>query len=111
MTTLMYIVLSTKETLENSIHFDIIESLSSHFDKIVVFCRGKKKIIKIKNKNFVCGGLLFWLRHFSSVDNVKLIYINDYFFGGLLGVIAKMRKKAPLILRVASPWKYELNSI
>lgn len=119
---LIYISLSSKAVIKNSFHNDILEEFKKHFENISVFCWGKEsqknqeswKIEEIEgNITYISGNFFSWLQELKKIEEKKkpsLIYINDFFIGGLFGVILKMRWKMPLFLRCGSPWAYDLRS-
>lgn len=119
---LIYISLSSKAVIQNSFHNDILEEFKKHFENISVFCWGKEsqknqeswKIEEIDgNITYIGGNFFSWLQGLKKIEEKKkpsLIYINDFFIGGLFGVILKMRWKMPLFLRCGSPWAYDLRS-
>ncbi|MBI2145833.1 glycosyltransferase family 4 protein [Candidatus Woesearchaeota archaeon] len=109
--TIIFISLATQKTLENSIHSSILEMLGKHFEKVIVFCRGKKYSIQKGNRRYCSGGFRDWWRYQRKVPPRTPIYINDFFVGGLFGVLLKRKKKSKLFLRAASPWVYELSSL
>ena len=109
--TLLFMSLATQKTLENSIHSSILEMLERHFEKVIVFCRGKKYSIQKGNIHYWSGSFVNWWSYQKEIPKHTLIYINDFFIGGLFGVLLKKRKRSQLFLRAASPWVYELNSV
>ncbi len=104
---LIYITLSKEEVIRNSIHWPILQRLEHDFEKIFVFCWGKRYNLIDNKYHFVSGNIITWLPTLGEIKNVDLIYANDYFIGGYLGTILKHWKKAPLFTRVGSPWVYE----
>lgn len=108
---LIYITLSREEVIRNSIHWPILQRLEQDFEKIFVFCWGRKYDFVDSKYHFVSGNILTWLPTLWKLKNVSLIYANDYFIGGYLGTILKHWKKAPLFTRVGSPWVYEGKKI
>lgn len=109
--TLLFMSLATQKTLENSIHSSILEMLERHFEKVIVFCRGKKYSVQKGNIHYWSGSFVNWWSYQKEIPKHTLIYINDFFIGGLFGVLLKKRKRSQLFLRAASPWVYELNSV
>ncbi len=119
---LIYISLSSKKVIQNSFHNDLLKELKKHFENISVFCWGKdsqkspesRKIEEIEdNITYISGNFFSWVKEIRKMGDKKkpfLIYINDFFIGGLFGVIVKMKWKIPLFLRCGSPWAYDLKS-
>jgi len=108
---LIYITLSTEDVIRNSIHWPILEKLEPDFEKIIVFCWGKKYTTENEKYHFISGNILTWLAALSRIKEVDLVYANDYFIGGYFGTIIKRRRKAPLFTRVGSPWVYEKKNL
>lgn len=107
---LVYIVLSSENTIKNSIHAQIIGRLESDFSEIIIICYGKKYHKKEGRVTYISGKYRDWLRVIPQIKEPSLIYSNDYFLGGLMGLFLKKIKKVPLFIRIGSPWKYELTS-
>ncbi|MEW5896862.1 MAG: glycosyltransferase family 4 protein [Nanoarchaeota archaeon] len=108
---LLFISLSTKRTLQNSIHSYILDFLKTKFNNIFVFCWGKRFYQKEENLYYFSGNLLNWFFYLKKIPRINYVYINDFFIGGLFGVIIKKLRKTKLLLRCGSPWKYQLNSL
>ncbi len=112
---LLFISLSNKRTLDNSIHQYILDYLKKRFDNIYVLCRDKYFHIKEENIHYCGGKFLSWIKHIKKILKVDYIYINDFFVGGLFGVLIKKKiqrfKKAKLVFRCGSPWKYKIDSL
>lgn len=104
---LIYTTLSREEVIRNSIHWPILQRLERDFERIFVFCWGKRYNSVDNKYHFVSGNIVTWLLALWKIKNVDMIYANDYFIGGYLGTILKRWKKAPLFTRVGSPWMYE----
>lgn len=107
---LLFISLSNYQTLHNSIHLDVLNFLKNKFDNIFIFCLGKKFYQKEENIHYFSGNFWQWYFKLKKLPTLDFVYINDFFVGGTFGIYAKKRKKARLVFRCGSPWKYELNS-
>jgi glycosyltransferase involved in cell wall biosynthesis len=108
---LLYITLSSARTVKNSIHQDIINELKEKFENISIFCLGKRYKEENENTTIYQGNFLDWFKVIKKKKNINKIYANDYFLGGLLATVVKNKTKAPLFIRIGSPWIYQLNSI
>ncbi|HLC90289.1 MAG TPA: glycosyltransferase family 4 protein [Candidatus Nanoarchaeia archaeon] len=106
---LLFISLSSLETLHNSIHKPILQLLSEKFRSITVFCWGKPFQKKEGNITYYSGNILDWWKFRRRIGEAKIIYINDFFVGGLFGTFIK--GKSRLVFRCGSPWKYDLHSL
>ncbi|MBS3169499.1 glycosyltransferase family 4 protein [Candidatus Woesearchaeota archaeon] len=107
---LVYTVLSSENTVRNSIHASIIQRLRPEFSEIIIICYGERYQKTEGNITYISGKYRDWLRAIPDIKELSLIYSNDYFLGGLMGVLLKKIKKVPLFIRIGSPWKYELTS-
>ena len=106
----LFISLSSKETLDNSIHVPILKMLHDTFETVSVFCWGEKYQIEKENITYYSGKIKEWWEYQKTVPKESLIYINDFFMGGAFGVFLKRKNRSKLFLRCGSPWKYQLNS-
>ena len=109
--TLVYISLSSQKTLQNSIHASIISMLQKRFEKVLVLCRGKNHHHQEKNVEYYSGNFPTWWNLRKIIPQGSMIYSTDFFLGGAYGVLLKKLKKSRLVLRCASPWEYQLNSL
>ena len=107
---LLFISLSSFNTLHNSIHNDILNYFKTKFKNIFVFCWGKNFYQQEENVHYFSGNLLRWHKKLNSLPKLDYIYINDFFVGGAFGVYAKKKRKNKLVFRCGSPWKYSLTS-
>lgn len=107
---LLFISLSSKKTLDNSIHADILAGLSKRFDKVSVLCLGSRSREKRENLTYLSGTIQDWFSYLRREPKTKYIYINDFFVGGFVGVVIKFLWGSKLVLRCGSPWKYDLSS-
>jgi glycosyltransferase involved in cell wall biosynthesis len=107
---LLFISLSNYNTLNNSIHKDILDLFKNKLNKIYVFCWGEKFYIKKDNIYYFSGNLITWFWYLKRIKKINYTYINDFFIGGLFGTFVKKTRKTLLFLRCGSPWKYNLNS-
>ncbi|MDP3989653.1 MAG: glycosyltransferase family 4 protein [archaeon] len=108
---LIYISLSSENVIKNSFHADIIEMLKNDFSEVIIFCWGKKYSKKENNLIIHSGNIIDWFKYVTKNNRPDLIYINDYFLGGLFGTILKKRMQVPLFLRCGSPWRYNFKSL
>lgn len=108
---ILFITLSTKNTLDNSIHRYILQELQKRFDTVTVFCWGKRFTESDANITYHSGNFWNWLIYLKRLNDIGVVYINDFFVGGLFGLLAKKTKKAQMVFRCGSPWKYDGRSI
>ena len=108
---LLFLSLSSKKTIENSIHNYILKELKKHFENISVFCVGEKFIEETEGINYYSGNFSSWFGYLKKLNKLDAIYVNDYFVGGAFGSYVKRKKKARLVFRCGSAWRYELNSL
>ncbi|MBI2102580.1 glycosyltransferase family 4 protein [Candidatus Woesearchaeota archaeon] len=108
---ILFVTLSDKNTIDNSIHQYILKELQERFNTVTVFCRGEKSTHSEKNITYYSGNFMNWFKNLKDIKNIKIVYINDFFVGGIFGILAKKMKKASLVFRCGSPWKYEGKSL
>lgn len=108
---LLFISLSSYNTLKNSSHNDILNYFRTKFENIFVFCWDKKLYQQEKNIHYFSGNLLRWYKKLNFLPKLEYIYINDFFVGGTFGVYLKKRTNTKLVFRCGSPWKYQLDSL
>lgn len=109
---LLFISLSSYETLNRGIYKSIIDTFSKNFEELVVFCLDKKKKIVSNNVTYCCGDIFDWFRYFKlKKEGIEFVYISDFFVGGLMGVFFSKILKKPLVLRCGSPWRYKIDSL
>ena len=106
---LLFISLSSKTTLQNSIHQPILQLLATKFYSIAVFCWGKSFQETERNITYYSGNFLDWWKYLRRIGEAKIIYINDFFVGGLFG--RSIKRKSKLVFRCGSLWKYDLHSL
>jgi len=106
---LVYIVLSSENTIKNSIHWQILKEIEPEFNKIYILCLGKKYIKQEEKFRFISGNIFNWISSIPELNNISLIYGNDNFIGGYFATWLKLLKRKPLVVRIGSPWIYELN--
>ena len=127
---LLFVSLSSYDTLQNSIHSDILEFLSKRFS-VYVFCYGERFMetsvsrCRIENSaselvssgvRYYSGGFLDWFRYIfeivicKSFRRFSYVYINDFFVGGLFGTIVSVLFGSKLVFRCGSLWKYPMKS-
>jgi len=68
---LLFISLSNKETLQNSIHSSILNSLKNKFENIFVFCWGNKSQSKEGNVYYGSGDFLNWISDLKKISEIK----------------------------------------
>jgi len=106
---LLYLTLSAERVLKNSIHSYILDELKKEFE-ITILCYGDKYQKQEENITYISGNFVNWIKAIKHLNNISLIYANDYFLGGLIGAYLKKKHKISLFIRVGSPWVYEINS-
>jgi L-malate glycosyltransferase len=88
-----------------------LDHFSKKFGKIYIFCPGINGIHKVSNKVFISGSFTFWVYNLLKLkSNISHVYINDWFIGGILGVLFSKYLKCSLVMRSGSPWRYKINT-
>ena len=113
--TILYLVLSTKKTINNSIHDMILTELEKRSEKLLIFCLDEKEESTIGKRKYFCGGLFQWLAYFRKLmkadQRLDYVYINDYFVGGFIGMLFSFYSKSKLIFRCGGPWVYNIRDL
>jgi len=109
---LLYVVTSSKYSIENTIVLPRLKEYSKKFDYVFILCFGEKKIIQEGKLIYCCGNFFQWITYIKKLKKKDIVYVktHDVFISGLFSLIASKYYHVYLVMRYASPWVYRINS-